>query len=292
MPVKLNRPAGKSCLYLLRKEHNLPTPDRLHVLQPPVACKKVEFMQRERLSPAFLPAGAGTCGKAKMHRLAPEYLFGQSNNFVITFLTSLNSAAKKVMDNFSSTGFKWFYTILTHTNNRSTGENCIIKGYNPSGNKIMAWNLLYQEVNFDLSGWKESVVKMLKKLPEATLKYFTSFNYRDGLQQNKPALLDVIVKIVCNSAFSYKEILHIFMPDKALQVFANKNRYFPLFSGNGLSANHLIFVRKNNTCLTPVPVVKSFIRLFNNNHALVNVMYNNNMCYSLDLAENQVYEHQ
>jgi uncharacterized protein YyaL (SSP411 family) len=133
---------------------------------------------------------------------------------------------------------------------------------------------------------------MLKKLPEATLDYFTSFNIWAGLQQNGRALLNVVVKIVDNSAFSYKEILHIFMPDKALQVFANKNRYFPLFSGNGLSANHLIFVCKNNTCLTPVPTVKSFIRLFNNNHALVNVMYNNNMSHSLDLAENQVYEHQ
>ncbi len=156
----------------------------------------------------------------------------------------------------------------------------------------MAWNLLYQEVNFNLSVWKESVVKMLKKLPEATLNYFTSFNFWTGPRQDETALLNAIVKIVDNSAISYKEILHIFMPDKALQVFANKNRYFHLFSGNGLSANHLIFVCKNNTCLTPVPTVKSCIRLFNNNHVLVNLMYNNNMSHSLDLAESPVHEHQ
>jgi hypothetical protein len=37
---------------------------------------------------------------------------------------------------------------------------------------------------------------MLKKSPEATLNYFTSFNFWTGLQQKKPALLNGIVKIV------------------------------------------------------------------------------------------------
>lgn len=102
----------------------------------------------------------------------------------------------------------------------------IYDGAIPAGNSIMAWNLLYLHLVFDKPEWKERVVKMLNNLAETTVRYPTSFGVWSGIIHKLVIGVNELVILGHYPGSLLKEILHIFMPHKILQVSATENDYF------------------------------------------------------------------
>lgn len=183
------------------------------------------------------------------------------------YLQKAQTLAEHVITNFreEETGLFFF----THKDQKDAviRKKEIYDGAVPSGNSIMAWNLLYLEVVFDKPEWKESVVKMLNGLLDATVKYPTSFGVWAALIQQVIAGTNELVLTGENTEKLHKEILHIFMPNKVLQISAHANEEFPLLKGKHHSNVPLIFFCRNYACQAPVKNVNALTQLLDNTHA-------------------------
>jgi len=140
----------------------------------------------------------------------------------------------------------------------------IYDGAVPSGNSIMAWNLLYLAIIYDNKEWKRNVEEMLKRLLNAITKYPTSFGAWAGVLYRLINGVPEIVIIGEGYEKLHKEILHIFIPNKILQVSTLENDEFPLLKGKISTIKPLIFLCKDYMCKTPVDNTHSLIRLLEN----------------------------
>ena len=144
----------------------------------------------------------------------------------------------------------------------------VYDGATPSGNSLMGWNLLYLSVVFDKPGWKARVVNMLKAVQETTIKYPGSFGNWAVLMHAVAAGMNEVVITGENLDGMVKEILHIFMPNKVLQIAkAGFDEEFPLLKGKEVAVKPVIFLCKDYACHTPVTDTKSFIQLLKRTNA-------------------------
>lgn len=129
----------------------------------------------------------------------------------------------------------------------------------------MARNLLYLGKVFDNKNCNERVVKMLNNMSEATIRYPTSFGEWAAVFQL--LILEINELIITGENFHnlLKDILHIFIPNKILQISVYQNENFPLLKGKRFINEPLIFLCKNYTCQAPVTDVNSLLRLLNEN---------------------------
>ena len=181
----------------------------------------------------------------------------------VNYLLKARELTEFVLENFSDPeGALFFYT------HKSQGDVVIRKkeiydGAVPSGNAIMAWNLLYLSVVFDMPPWKVKVEEMLKPLISAITQYPTSFAVWAGTLQRLIFGIQEIA-IVGEDPNLLKEILHIFIPNRVLQYSASENPAFPLLRGKTIRQKPLIFLCKDFVCREPVPDIPSLIRALEN----------------------------
>lgn len=177
------------------------------------------------------------------------------------YLNKARHLTEIVLEHFSDEETGLFF--FTHKEQRDVviRKKEIYDGATPSGNSIMAWNLLYLEIIFDKQEWKERVVKMLKNLAETTVRYPTSFGVWSGLIQKMVIGVAELVVLGPDPGKLLNEILHIFMPHKVLQVSASENNDFPLLNGKSVTGQPVIFLCENYACKFPVTDLNSLMRL-------------------------------
>ena len=128
----------------------------------------------------------------------------------------------------------------------------IYDGAIPSGNSVMAWNLYYLGVVFDITEWKEKAVKACSSLYEVVSKYPTSFGVWAtnilGLSYGIPeiALTGRHIEKLRN------DFLRTFIPFRIFQSTTQETKYFPLLAGKKISEKPLLFLCKDYSCQHPV----------------------------------------
>jgi len=185
------------------------------------------------------------------------------------YLFHANDFVDHVIINFSEAETGLFY--FTHQDQKDiiVRKKEVYDGAVPSGNSVMVQNLLYLGIIFDRQDWKQSVVNMLNAMQETTLKYPASFGNWAIAAYLVAAGMQEVVLAGQNLETILKEILHIFMPNKVLQISVAgfDNSSFPLLKGKDALNGPVIFLCKDYACHTPVNNTESFIRLLNNLHA-------------------------
>lgn len=171
-----------------------------------------------------------------------------------------------VIENFREEASVFFYFTHRDQHDVVIRKKEIYDSAVPSGNSIMAWNLLYLAIVYDRTEWSENVVKMLKALLQTTVSYPTSFGVWADILQKVVTGIDEIALTGENSDKLHKEILHIFIPHKILQVSAYENEKFPLLTGKVFTEKPYIFLCKNYACQAPVTDINSLILLLENYH--------------------------
>lgn len=166
-----------------------------------------------------------------------------------------------VLENFSEkeTGF-FFYT-------HKDQEDVILRkkevydGALPSGNSVMAFNLLHLSILFDDPAWKQRVYGMVAGLIKAIVRYPSSFGIWSCLLQE--LVYDTIeISIVGKEYFSIqKEALSAFIPNKVLMCSPGSNNEFPLLVDKPATDMTLIYVCKNFSCRAPVFTVQELLYL-------------------------------
>ena len=178
------------------------------------------------------------------------------------YLRQAKGLAENVISYFGKEETALFY--FTHRDQRDVivRKQEVYDGATPSGNSQMAWNLFYLGIIFDKPDWKRRVADMLNATSETTIKYPGSFGNWATLIWSCVQGMNEVVITGENLDGMVKEILHIFMPNRVLQIAVpGLDDSFPLLKGKEATEKPVIFLCKNYACHTPVTDVKSFIRL-------------------------------
>lgn len=160
------------------------------------------------------------------------------------YLIKAKLLTEKVIAYFSDEDTGLFFFTHKEQSDVVIRKKEIYDGATPSGNSIMAWNLLYLEIIFNKPEWKERVVKMLKNVSETTVSYPTSFGVWSQIMHKMVNGVNELVILGPQPGNLHKEILHTFIPHKVLQVSATVNEDFPLLIGKPITEQPVIFVQK------------------------------------------------
>ncbi|HTL07900.1 MAG TPA: thioredoxin domain-containing protein [Chitinophagaceae bacterium] len=122
----------------------------------------------------------------------------------------------------------------------------------PSGNSVMAGNLLYLSRVLDKKEWERQSIAMIGTLLGLTTRYPTSFGGWANLLIILTNGYSEIVVTGKNFNEVIFDILHIFNPAGVLQSSSVPNEKFPLLQGKEYLETYLIYLCQNYACKPPV----------------------------------------
>lgn len=177
------------------------------------------------------------------------------------YLLKARDLVEWVVNNFSeeSTGF-FFYT-------HSGQPDVIIRkkevhdGATPSGNAVMAFNLLYLSTVFDRKDWRDRSHKLVGSLGNAILKYPTSFGvWALDMQLITHGLLEIAIAGQRSDEY-LAHIIRSFLPNKIIQGGESNDNIFPLLAGkkSGNNGETAIYLCKEYTCKAPFFTVEKLL---------------------------------
>lgn len=128
----------------------------------------------------------------------------------------------------------------------------VYDGATPSGNSIMAENLLYLAVVFNKPEWEEMAVKILNGLHPAIVNYPASFaNWAMLIMKRLFGINEIVI-----TGKNYKEhltrLLTYYLPDKIVQSGIKQDDSFLLLRGKNYGEKSTIYLCKNYQCQAPV----------------------------------------
>ncbi|MEO6916097.1 MAG: thioredoxin domain-containing protein [Chitinophagaceae bacterium] len=210
-------------------------------------------------------------GQARVPAFLDDYAFLIQSMIILQELTGdrqyllrAKELAEFVIRNFMDDEKIFFF--FTHEMQKDVviRKKEVYDGAIPSGNSVMAWNLLYLSVIFDRAEWKETVVKMLNRIGETTLKFPTSFGNWAALIHKLTMGVSEIVVTGRDTREIHAKLLPIFMPNKVLQLSSIEDDQFPLLKQKSFADKAVIYLCKNYSCHAPVNDVDSLVRMIEN----------------------------
>lgn len=176
--------------------------------------------------------------------------------------------AKEIMEfalqNFSEEETGFFFFSHRDQQDLIVRKKEIYDGATPSGNSLMAFNLLYMSIIFNKMDWRERAVRMAASLSRPVTLYPGSFGIWATLYQAFTYNIPEIVLTGRQPENTRKELLRQFIPYRVFQSASVNNPQFPLLSERPVKDFPLIFLCKNYTCQLPVNEVTALIRLLEN----------------------------
>ncbi len=170
----------------------------------------------------------------------------------VIYLQHALSLTKIVIENFSEGINDHFYYTGKSQTDIIVRKREIYDGAIPSGNSVMAANLLYLSIIFDNKEWKEKAITLVKSLSEIIIKYPTSFGNWACVLIDQAAIINELVVIGKEFEPLRDELLQNFIPNKVLQCAEISGEVaFPLLQNRDIISEPLIYLCRNYTCKLP-----------------------------------------
>jgi uncharacterized protein YyaL (SSP411 family) len=162
-----------------------------------------------------------------------------------------------VIENFSDEESCFFY--FTHQDQKDVivRKKEIYDGATPSGNSVMAENLLQLAIIFDNAQWRDRANQMIKIISNSTLKYPGSFGIWASLLLYQVMGVNEIVVVGSNYATISNDILSKYVPNLVIMGSEKEQEAFPLLAAKPSGPSDSIFLCKNYSCLAPFLSTKS-----------------------------------
>ena len=132
----------------------------------------------------------------------------------------------------------------------------------PSGNSLMADNLLYLSRIFEKNEWERTAYSMLSVLMQFTEKYPATFAiWASAMLKQFRGIKEIVVtgeKVQQLRA----EVLKYFIPDMVFQS-SNVEKKYPLLKNKDYKNQGLIYVCENFSCAEPIDNIKDFEKIMN-----------------------------
>jgi uncharacterized protein YyaL (SSP411 family) len=169
-----------------------------------------------------------------------------------------------VIDHFSDpeTGF-FFYTHEAQQDVILRKKE-IYDGATPSGNSMMASNLLYLSVVFNEEDWAERARRMVSAMRQPVTGHPGSFGGWATIFQALTYSIPEVVITGVSPENARKEFLAHLIPYRVFQSMQVENTQFPLLRDKPVESGPLIFLCKDYTCQLPVNEVATAVRSIEN----------------------------
>ncbi len=177
------------------------------------------------------------------------------------YLIKARKITEWVIGNFveESTGF--FYYIHKGQTDVIVRKKEVYDGAVPSGNAIMAQNLQYLSIVFDLPQWAAHSSDLLASLGTAIAKYPSSFGvWSMALQNHVKGMLEIAITGQHARDF-LAPVMKRFIPNKIIQAEETNSSVFPLLAGKlGFDKEGPAFyLCRNYACLAPFATVETLL---------------------------------
>ena len=182
------------------------------------------------------------------------------------YLLEAKHLTERVEKNFGECNTGLFYYTGSDQKDVIIRKKEVYDGAIPSGNSVMAFNLLYLSGIFNISLWKDRAISMCSALQDAIIKYPGSFGVWATLFQAIALGMVELVVTGKNADAISREVLGLFIPYRVYQSTSVENDSFPLLSGKPVEVDPLIFLCQNYSCQTPVTETGALTRLMENVH--------------------------
>jgi uncharacterized protein YyaL (SSP411 family) len=169
-----------------------------------------------------------------------------------------------VIEHFSEPEGVFFYYTHRDQTDLVARKREVYDGATPSGNSLMASNLLYLSVVFDEPGWMERAIGMATALSRAVTAYPGSFGGWATIFQALTYTIPEIVITGWQPENARKELLAHLIPYRVFQSAREENTQFPLLQDRPAGRETLIFLCKKYSCQLPVNEVATAIRHLEN----------------------------
>jgi uncharacterized protein len=140
----------------------------------------------------------------------------------------------------------------------------IYDGATPSGNSMMASNLLYLGVVFHEAEWAERARRMVSAMKQPVTTYPGSFGGWATIFQALTYSIPEVVITGVSPENARKEFLSHLIPYRVFQSMQVENTQFPLLRDKPVDPGPLIFLCKDYACQLPVNEVATAVRLLEN----------------------------
>lgn len=160
-------------------------------------------------------------------------------------------------------GSQLFYYTNSRQQDVILRKTEVYDGALPSGNSIMAQNLLKLSVYFNIAEWKSRSEKMFRQLSQLISQYPSSFgNWAILWSELYYGTYEVAV---VGSGYSklMKEINTEYIPNKVIMAAETGEKDFPLLAGKVSGHNTSVYLCSNYTCFSPVNTLEELISLIN-----------------------------
>lgn len=180
------------------------------------------------------------------------------------WLTEAKRITEQVTGDFSEEGTVFFFFTGSAQEDVIIRKKEIYDGATPSGNSVMAGNLLYLSSVFDNGDWRRRAAAMVFSLRSTVTHYPTSFAGWANLFLVLARGQREVVVTGKNFASVHVDILHNFMPGTVLQLSAYPGSAYPLLEGKQFNDFPLIYLCENYACRPPVASLSELIQLIEN----------------------------
>jgi len=180
------------------------------------------------------------------------------------WLTEAKRITEQVIHDFSEDGTGFFFFTGSAQQDVIVRKKEIYDGATPSGNSVMAGNLLYLSSVFDNGDWHSRAAAMVSSLRSVITRYPTSFGGWANLHLVLARGRRELVITGKNFTAVHFDILHNFMPGTVLQLSAYPGSAFPLLEGKQFNDFPLIYLCENYACGPPVASLSELIQQIEN----------------------------
>jgi uncharacterized protein len=183
---------------------------------------------------------------------------------IADYLYKAKSLTEWVIGQFSEEETGYFFYTHKGQQDVIVRKKEVYDGAVPSGNAIMAFNLQYIGVVFDITGWRERAIKMCAGLQQAVHRYPGSFGVWATIILSIVGGIAEIAIIGKDAEIVRRELLGHFIPFRVMQSAQQADNDLPLLAGKPTFPDTQIYLCKNYQCSTPVNKVSELIRLLKN----------------------------
>lgn len=177
----------------------------------------------------------------------------------ISYLSMAERVCDYIVDQFSDEDSTLFFFTNAQQHDVILRKKEVYDGAVPSGNSLMAKNLLYLGTIFDKKNWTERGQKMLMLIKSAAWKYPTSFGIWASLHLRYHFGVKEVVVAGTRTSMVRDAVLHEYIPGKTLICSAIEHGSIPLLTAKDFTKNASVYVCENNTCEAPIQGIENVI---------------------------------
>lgn len=209
-------------------------------------------------------------GVAKIHAFLDDYSFLvraylnlQEISGDISYLTKAKEITEMVMMNFVERESGYFFYTHQQQKDVILRKKEIIDGALPSGNAVMALNLFYLSIIFDVKEWRGHAEKITLALRSSIVDYPTSFGVWASFLQWLVYGANELV-IVGEGAFAnLLPVLKLYNPNKIIQSAETDLLEYPMLTGKYKEEGIAFYRCKNYLCSNVIYNVENFLQISN-----------------------------